>query len=737
VIEDFPERLLVDEPAARRLVLAQAIETSAAGGRLVGEAERDRVDQEALAATGDPAQGRKLDIAAWLRERADRIVSLAVQRQPRLQSLATTGPALARWSWLLPVAGFLAGLLLERIDNPKQVNLLSPPLLAFLLWNLAVYAALLVVAARSWRARPAAGVPWWNPLVQAFPGRASGGLRAQVATAFGELWLAVAGRLEALRAARLLHGAAAAWAAGVACSVLLGGVVHEYRVGWESTLLETRHVHQVLRLLFAPVVWAFQLEPFSLADIERLHFSVTAPVDRSDARRWVWMYVALLGMVVLLPRLLLAGWAGWRARRLSRALAIDLRAPHYDQLLARVSPARLRVGLLALDPVARATLVLVWRQAAGEGAWSPGEQATDVLLTDRGDRLQVRELAPGTIDDRSDLLVVAADDERLAAALPSLLAAGRPVLLLATRDEAACASRLRAAGLPHVVLALAALPTWREDARLRNALDRLAHASRQAGVARLRAHWRQRADLRLRESMAWLAADLLQAAADAETLPAWSLRGILGGLEPTEDGRRQAQGVIAQRLRTRQSATNARLLARHALEAAPDGLLEHAVPAGFRTTGGDVRQAGLAGAASGAALGVTVDAATGLMTLGAASAIGGLIGGAAALGAVLWRRRQAGATELAWDDDALNRIAQAALLRYLAIVHAGRAAPAGQQNWPVLTEQAIAREHARLAGIWQRARNAGAEGDQAALAQLLQDLALDLLAELHGSAPEA
>jgi hypothetical protein len=739
VIEDYPPRLLAAEPAARRLVLAEAIETSEAGRRLVGDAERERIDQDTLAATGDPAQGRRLDVKAWLQARADAIVALAVQRQSRLGALASASHSLARWGWLPPLAGFVAGLLLERIDNPRQVNLLSPPLLAFLLWNLAVYVGLAAAALlRLRRSRPSTGHPLWRSLAQAWPGGMPRGLRSQVAAAFGARWLAVAGRLEALRIGMLLHAAAAAWAAGVACSVLLGGVVHEYRVGWESTLLDEGHVHAVLRALFAPVTWAFQLDAFSLDEVRRLHFSQAAPADRSEARRWVWMYVALLAMVVLGPRLLLAAWAGWRAGRVARALPLDLRTPHYQQLLARVSPASVRIGLLVPDPAVRPALVLLWRQASGEGGWTPSAQPTDLLLTGRGDRLQVQDLSATAPAQPLDLVLVAADEGALAPALPALAAGGQPLLVLATGDEAAIASRLRAAGVAHEVLPLAALPTWREDARLRAAIARLAPAHRRAGIERLNADWRDRAAVRLREAMGWLASDLLQAAGDSERLPAWSLRGMLGGQEGNEEGRRQAQAVIAERLRVRQAATNARLLARHALEAAPDGLLEHAAPAGFRTTGPDARQAGLAGAAGGAALGASVDAATGLMTLGAASAMGGLIGGAAALGAVLWRRRQAGAPELAFDDGALEVVAQAALLRYLALVHAGRAGTsAGQHRWAVLAREAVDRERPRLVAAWAPAREQGAEAQHAALAQLLQDLVLGLLAALHGPVPDA
>jgi len=56
-------------------------------------------------------------------------------------------------AWLLPLAALLAGGFIDRIDNPRQVNLLSPPLLAFLLWNLGVYLLLS-------RTGPLGGLGW-------------------------------------------------------------------------------------------------------------------------------------------------------------------------------------------------------------------------------------------------------------------------------------------------------------------------------------------------------------------------------------------------------------------------------------------------------------------------------------------------------------------------------------------------------------------------------------------------
>ena len=214
------------------MLLVHAVDQVDVQGRLIGATERDRIDQETLAATGDPARGQRPDARAWLLARADRMLALLADRQPRLAALAQA-PAWQHWAgWLLPLLALVLGGTLDRIDNPKQVNLLSPPLLAFVLWNLGVYLAIVVLALWPRRKAGPRTASWFSQLLE----RRTGGLRGDVAKAFGVAWWRAAGALEGQRWRRILHGCAAAWAIGIALSIVLGGLVREYRVGWESTV---------------------------------------------------------------------------------------------------------------------------------------------------------------------------------------------------------------------------------------------------------------------------------------------------------------------------------------------------------------------------------------------------------------------------------------------------------------------------------------------------------------------
>ncbi len=721
---DLPERLLLPEARARRLLLAQALETADPQGLLVGLPERSRIDADTLAATGDPAKGQPLDLRAWLGARTDRLLDLLGHRRPALAALASP-PAWAGWLAAgLPLLALLAGGALDRIDNPHQVNLLSPPLLAFVAWNLVVYLGLALTAVRPvrWRGTP----PAWP---------ATRGGRHPVARAFQAAWWRVAGPLEGQRWRRLLHLAAAAWGVGVVLSLLAGGVVREYRVGWESTLLDLPQVHALLRALYAPVLALLPLQPFSLDEVARLHFGDGAGVGREAARRWVWMTVALVALVVVLPRLALAAWAHLHARRLARALAVDLREPPFDALLAAVRPARLRIAVLPAPPALQPLLrQLLWQLGAGQGPLPPEGPAGPLLDTPRGDLLAVAGPQPAGADL---LLLACADTAELAEALPALRAAGRPVLALVAGPEAEAAALLRGHGLPAAVLPLQALPACAADGRWLEALQAVLPL-RAAGLQRLAQAWADRDAARLARAMDLLASDLLAVAADAEvaTVPQMGVRQLVlrGDREAQQQARAEALERLAARWLQRQQGTDARLSALHGLgpEAVQQGTAAAApAPAWQVLQGVDRPQASLAGAAGGAAMGATVDLVTGGLTLGAASALGAVLGGGAALAAATWRNRgvDGAGLKVRADGAVLQALAAHALLRWLQVQQAGRPAMGDPAQAAALARGWVEAHADALAAAW-----AAPDGPGSAqrLAALLEEGAQAVLGGLHG-----
>ena len=132
---------------------------------------------------------------------------------------------------------------------------------------------------------------------------------------------------------------------GAAISLYARGLLTQYAAGWESTFLDAHQVHTLLSWLFAPALIVFPfLQGFSLADVEALRFSnVPSP---AGGERWVYLYAATLLLLVVIPRLVLAILAHWRARRLAKRFPLNLEQPYFRKLADRIGagvPALLRV----------------------------------------------------------------------------------------------------------------------------------------------------------------------------------------------------------------------------------------------------------------------------------------------------------------------------------------------------------------------------------------------------------
>jgi hypothetical protein len=773
--------LHLDERRARQLLLVRAIEDADAQGRLVGEVEREQLEREALAASRDGADG--IDFGEYLQQRARRFLALVEGRQPRIAALQDLEPWRRLVLAVLPLVACVLGAALDRIDNPRQVNMLSPPMFGVLAWNVVVYVLLLasVVVPRRWL--PQVRLDFLHRWFAAgpAPGR-SGRVRAEVLARFHQHWWRATASQQALWWKELLHLCAAGWAAGIALSIVIGGVVREYRVGWESTLLDVGQVHAILDFLFAPVAALLPLQPFSIADLQRMAFHAPAVVGVADARRWVWMSVALLGLVVVLPRALLAAWAGWQRHRRARAVGIDLRDPYFVQLLARVSPARITLSLVASPGAGREAVLRMLRQLAGQAPPRDGAPCT-VLSTPKGDVLRVFEVPPGfrppaptvaahangtaaaqawlqdllgrfrtasrgrendavqaTLADTDLLLLVPSDPADLQEWARLLHWVAQPALVLAPGDDAQpYADATHRLAIPGDVLLLEECTGhWLDDAVWLEAATACIAASKRAGFQRLAATWSERNDARFARAMRLLASELVRIARDSEAAGAAPLR-LREWMDAGERGAAQrarelARGVLLARVREGERGVLAELVQLHrngepvaALAASrmESGFLEHHVI--------DSPQAGMAGAATGAALGAGIDLLAGGLTLGAAAALGAVIGGGAGYAAAAWKNRGAPREpQLQVSDELLQTLAEGLLLAYLAVAHR-RLQGSGElpAAWRSEVVAAVATRRAELAALWQQARTAmDPEACVAPLAGELEGLARGLLARV-------
>ncbi|MEJ5988806.1 DUF2868 domain-containing protein [Ramlibacter sp. PS3R-8] len=774
--------LHLDEASARQLVLVRAIEDVDTQGKLLSEVERDQLERDALAAIRPSTGG--VDHAEYLQQRARRMLAAVENRNPRVAALQDPEP----WrNWLmagLPLAVCVLGAAIDRIDNPQQVNMLSPPLLGVIAWNLAIYLLLVVsvlLPARIAPQFPLARLQRWASGVRG-NGRRTGRLRTDVLARFQHQWLQATSAQQWLWWKQLMHLCAAGWAVGLMISIVAGGVVREYRVGWESTLLGVEQVHAFLQLLFAPVVAWLPFEAFSVADLQRMAFRSGAAIGVEEARRWVWMYVVLLALLVVLPRLLLASVAAWRRRSQGRAVRIDLRDPYFVQVLARVSPARITIGILGAGP-AREPLMRMLHEVADRAPPEPGSAWT-VLSTAKGDVLRVFDVPDGFRPPAPAATAVAGSAMAAQAWLQDLLArfkapaparlpdavqsslaetdlmillpqrvgdmeaatrllhwVAQPALVLAPADAALYRDAVRRLGIAADVLPLEASTShWMCDALLLDAAAARIATSKRAGFERLAATWHDRHAVRFGEAMRVLATELVRAARDTEEVgnAPVGLRHLVNTTEreAAQRAREAARAALLERVRAGEADVFARLVQLHRTGSPVAVVAAARLESGFteqRTV--DTPQAGMAGAATGAAMGAGIDLLTGGLTLGAAAALGAVIGGGAAYVAAAWKNRTApgGQPHVQLGDELLQNVAESLLLAYLAVAHRGirqgeSAPPAG---WRSDVIAAVEARREALQEFWRKARSA-ADGAEAVppVASELQEMVRGLLPRL-------
>ncbi len=339
----------MNEQAARDVVLVRAIETADHCHEILSEDDRRHASRSAkeLAQWQASHAGSQVTADDFLHQRAGLVLKRLTERFAAFSPfLQLPGAMNLLWAGL-PALALLAGIFVDQITDPHRVDLLSPPLLLIIGWNLAVYAGMLV-----WPLLPFKPFKKLQTGLGFFrlPGLGSTRLPRKLPAvltsalmAFTSEWAQFSRPLLQARLARTLHLGAALFAVGAVLSLYARGYVAQYSAGWESTFLNAGQVHALLAMLFAPAVAVFQLQGFSIADIEALRFG-QAPFALGGAR-WVHLYAATLLLLVVLPRALLAGAGHWRARKWTQSFPLDLAQPYFRKLLKALggAPGLLRV----------------------------------------------------------------------------------------------------------------------------------------------------------------------------------------------------------------------------------------------------------------------------------------------------------------------------------------------------------------------------------------------------------
>lgn len=478
----------MDERSARDVVLVRAIETTDTARQTWTDDDR----AWALRTTGEIV-GERAPTEVFLARRAELVLERLRGRFPRLAALGAIRPGRAWIGLVVALGAFVIGLAGADVGPAHAINLLAPPVLALLAWNLGVYALLAAHAAV--RRRSAESGPLRRMIVHGMRdvARAS---RAKLAPAplavalqrFASDWAVLATPLWRQRAARLLHSGAAALAIGMIAGLYLRGIALEYRASWQSTFLDAADVAHILRVVLAPGAW---LTGIRVPDAPQLE-ALAAQGGGENAARWIHLYAATILLVVTVPRLVLAAIAGLRERRLRTHFPLALDTPYFARLVRAWREGRLAVLVVAysfdVPAASREGLVRLLERTHEAGVdveWGPrvayGEDVHRSL--DAGAHAAVVALfnatatsereAQGAFVETLQRMIGSTALVAIVDTSPFVERFGDDARRLAERERA-WRSVLEASGVEPLFLRLAAPDVTRADAELAERLERAA-----------------------------------------------------------------------------------------------------------------------------------------------------------------------------------------------------------------------------------------------------------------------
>jgi hypothetical protein len=300
----------------------------------------------------------------WLENRAEYLFN---RLSTRYRSLIELARVPAQWAVPLWIAAFILGIATNLLGPVEEIHVVRNPVFLLILWNLAVYLALLLVhllplrpwtailgrlgrqAARGQRserpATPGKRPSWllrlllprlWQFFQRLTLGFGEPAAYGRVARRFTKHWLDVAAPLSVARWEATLHAGALVLASGAVAGMYLRGLLQDYRVSWASTFITREEsVERLLSVVFAPSLWVSRLLGLGLGEAISVPRLLSPGGDEADG--WIHLFAITVIIAVVIPRAVLALWQNQRINRLRRGMSLSL-DDYYGPLLE--SPLR-------------------------------------------------------------------------------------------------------------------------------------------------------------------------------------------------------------------------------------------------------------------------------------------------------------------------------------------------------------------------------------------------------------
>ncbi|MBK7425320.1 MAG: DUF2868 domain-containing protein [Propionivibrio sp.] len=354
---------------AKIVSFVRTVEASSAGAEIWSGDDADWATRLATQELGEAAP-----VERFIDTRARIAWQRISDRRPELERALEKRDLGTLFGWAIILLALIAGILTDQIGDSRQVNLLALPFVAIIVWNLAIYAWLLLL-------RPILGLfgfkggirRWLESRLSGYPNT---GIEQQIAEKISLSvrcqadWARLSLPATSARVARVLHLAAAMFVFGLIVAIYSRGFYTEYRVGWESTLLDASDISAALATFFNWMPITFGLAAPDPSTVEQMRFSAGGGLI--GARPWLHLLAFLAIALVILPRLALVAFASFRLRMFERRFPIDLTRGYFQKLAARY--ARKPREVVAI-PYAKALLpesAIVLNQVVQDVFGTPG-----------------------------------------------------------------------------------------------------------------------------------------------------------------------------------------------------------------------------------------------------------------------------------------------------------------------------------------------------------------------------
>lgn len=332
--DSSPKSVVLPESDARDVLFAEMLEKTAGADRRWSCRDRDAATRDARKLAGE-----YVTPASFLPLRARLVAARLHANAADAFGTASFGRAALLLTIILSTVALISGMLTDRLaTDGSRINLLSPPLLLLVVWNLAVYLFILIKAIvpkhAAFRLLPVRDL--LVKILLKAAGLSAASLEARTTLLLPQCrWIV----------ARALHLAAIMFALGLLAGMAVRGIGTAYLIGWESTWFagNPEAVHAILAAAYGHLPFCPPIPDVN--SVAELAFDARSATP-ADAAPWLLRLMSLLTVTIILPRLLLVVQSTLRLAACRRRVSLCLETPYYRAILSTASTPSSRTSII-------------------------------------------------------------------------------------------------------------------------------------------------------------------------------------------------------------------------------------------------------------------------------------------------------------------------------------------------------------------------------------------------------